>query len=791
MLLCLRQLEAPRGARGRKLRIGAGRLPVRDLIQFLESSGDEQVEIAKRCLWKISFNSPLFPPSSLFRRILSLQTEEKGLDAGTGHRSRDHIRHLIYLSILGIYLFSIDANLQRRFDRQATHQKRRHRVGAFNNIDLFVQSWLAFCIFHDIGYPIERLHSAENPEVLASIERNTLSSYQDLGKAYGEEYTVRAVANLCALVALLEFDDHEFGDLVLPHLDDAKVDDLKKALKTSKVSYDGVRRAKPIALFSPPYARLVGALIGRRALLAVMESEATGRIVWMGNQDRSIDLHCDGAVDARAAWQQAYAAGPEPLSGYSIKYYPCASLTAREVVASVLPARPGANADIQQICKELLKRDDFRRGARTAEALTVGLSSVAYGALCGTDFMSHSLDGRFEDERGAEVARAAVGRHAGEVIEQLARSFELALRQRWKDKVFPLEDVLSTSKASEAYEQLTRQALEHDDLMLALSRRLAASGGGALRGAGQLRAAVEEVRERFEEDSRMQGTMAKSLQAAVKPMLEEAVARERAINRTFTLLMPAVQAIVDQATTSVDMADVAGLAKADPASPGLIRELFVDHAFGRSVDMLTEQDRALLADIGKDYKPTWRVDHGFYAAAIALWSSCLRLSMIRASRDGSGTPDTEARSRLACLMTFNPAAAYQGQGAFADSEAESEALRSATDLCYRSIALHNFYPKLSLAHRHLQHAIGSHAFTYIALLCDALQNWDRDVQYNPGKFDLTDLKPDGMYDIFLEGDRLCVVIDRSYFTEARIVALRKDLASYLRDLDTIVEIRLG
>lgn len=796
MLQSLRQMELPRGIRGRKLSEGVSRLPLRDLIRFLESTGDEQVECAKRCLWKISFNSPLFPPAILFRSILDLQTKEKALDQGKEHRSRDHIRHIVYLTILGIYIFTIDPNVQRRFDRQASYQKRRNNLGVSNNADQFIQAWLSFCIFHDIGYPVERLHSTSSEEVKKSIsDGGVLDVYTDLVDAYAEEYATRALANLSALVSLLDFDDGSFEHLVLPHLKDTQVAKLKDACKpadteegrTSKILYKILLASKPISLFSPPFARLLTLLLNSRVLLAVLESEASGDILWLGTIDRSIDIICDSSkVSSDDAWQAAFGSGTQDGDSCSVKYYPTSSLSNEDIISAVIPGAIAHN-DVAQICKDLQGIEEFRHAARTTERQVGTLAGVSYSALCGTGFVDHSLPNRFGEIESAVAARSAIEQHENAILLQITKGFGQSLQARLQKRTFLPTDTIRTKDPTKAYSMITSDALELDKMLEIMSAELGKCKPDVVLDKLRIDAMVKSIRTQFQETSSTFDLVQESLLKEIRPSLEESVRRTKAINRIFGAWLPSIREILERSLSSTDMDSVSALTKVDLKSPDFIRKLFSDEGFSQESPMLSEADQSLLQEIGRDYKPIWQVDHGLYAAAIGLWSSSLRWSVTNSNpvRKVGASENDISNAKLVRLIMFNPVFRYE------KTATEINDLKNATDLCYRSIALHNFYPKLSRSYKGYKHKLGSNPFTYVALLSDALQNWDRDVQYNPGKFDLTDIKPDSLYDIYYESGRLRVVVNRLFFDEARVVKLREDLAGYLCDLDTIMDIRLG
>lgn len=790
----LRQVEFPRGPRGKKLSEGLSRLPIKDLILFLESTGDEQVECAKRCLWKLSFNAPIFPPSILFRKILSLQGTEKAQDSGSSHRPRDHIRHLVYLVVLGVYVFAIDLDVQKRFERQATHQKRRHQLGPVGSVYQFIQSWISFCIFHDIGYPLERYHSTSDESVRESIKKDSLEIFADLKGSYVEEYSTRVLANLTSLVSLLDFEDQSFDHLVLAHLTVESIQKIKEACKTSNtenssfsLTYARLRAARPIALFSPPYARLLGSIIGGQIVFAVLESEINGSIVWIGNLDRSVEILCEPAIaSSLEAWGLAFGVGPKESDRLSVKYFPACSLSVQDLVSRVIPGEV-AFSDIMQICKDLQDLEEFRRASKTTDHRTTALSEIAYGALCSAQFVDFSRSRRFEAIEPAVATRVVIENHVDDILSHLAKGFEKSLRKRVKDRVFSPSNTLITNPPSRAYSKLASEAIEFESILKIVRGSVTKLRSIDKDERPDLNALIGAIDKQFRSKSDVLDIVTKALEENVQPKIEENVRKAHAINRIFGTLLPQIRNIVDDASSSEEMASVQGLLSCDLTDRNFIRDLYLNRNFGRDSAFLTAPDRSLIELIGGEYDPVWHVDHGIYAAAMCLWSSTLRYSILKSYVDGQGllTSDGRTSRNLACLMNFNPTSL----GTRVNDDLH--AIGSVTEMVYSAVALHNFYPAYSASHKHLKHKIGGNPFTYISLLLDALQNWDRDVQYDSGRYDLKEMKPDGFLDIFFESGRLCVVVNRNYFNEEKVIKLRRDISDYLCDVDAVVDIRVG
>lgn len=148
-----------------------------DFIEFLSAQSiDRQYESAERIIQRLCYYSN-FPPSyyALMDVVCAEHYQKSGTSASDKHIPRDHFLHLVFLYLLGIYIFFYDAEFysnivdSNRFERDST---------SLGNIEYscikdFISEWKYFCLFHDVGY---------TPEILGNKSFSTKKEKTEIQK---------------------------------------------------------------------------------------------------------------------------------------------------------------------------------------------------------------------------------------------------------------------------------------------------------------------------------------------------------------------------------------------------------------------------------------------------------------------------------------------------------------------------------------------------------------------------------------------------------------------------------
>ncbi len=136
-----------------------------DFVAFLEAdSTQEMVERAKSILLDLVFTSMCPPPSRLLLNLLSSQEFDKYSYAEGDYIPRDHFVHLVHLYLLGIYLFGHHEKVFHRSASELQRYRRAAKADNLNSYELFGVVWSQFVLFHDLGYPLERIKPSCRPE---------------------------------------------------------------------------------------------------------------------------------------------------------------------------------------------------------------------------------------------------------------------------------------------------------------------------------------------------------------------------------------------------------------------------------------------------------------------------------------------------------------------------------------------------------------------------------------------------------------------------------------------------
>ena len=190
--------------------------------EFLKSDDSQECEdLARRILIRLVFEHRFAPPSRLIFNLLQHQEDDSaglGRDSGD-YIPRDHFVHLVNLYLLGIYLYSHHAELHQRCKTELhrlrrtltannTHGEEKKIVVTLEDplsdgYELFGTLWASFTLGHDLAYPMELIKPDERK---IKFERQ-LKSYELLGFSIQNDLGLKACAKLMVLYDLLASDD--------------------------------------------------------------------------------------------------------------------------------------------------------------------------------------------------------------------------------------------------------------------------------------------------------------------------------------------------------------------------------------------------------------------------------------------------------------------------------------------------------------------------------------------------------------------------------------------------------
>lgn len=187
---------------------------------------NEKIEIAKKLLGQLCFESNYPPPYELLTDIATQEAESANRSRSLAYIPQDHFVHLLNLYILGLYIFFCHPSI----NRELTYHFMDMRVGDSNTNRVlsstkdFLSSWKYFCLYHDVSYPIEFRFKYNKPKEfndsmkwskdkfkkeylelceLGSSECEQLNIYNTLAVLLQKELVIEALAKLVVLREVL------------------------------------------------------------------------------------------------------------------------------------------------------------------------------------------------------------------------------------------------------------------------------------------------------------------------------------------------------------------------------------------------------------------------------------------------------------------------------------------------------------------------------------------------------------------------------------------------------------
>ena len=148
-----------------------------DFIEFLSAQSiDRQYECAERIIQRLCYYSN-FPPSyyALMDVVCVEHYIKNGISNTDNHIPRDHFLHLVFLYLLGIYVFFYDAEFYSKIIDSNRFERDTPPLGniEYGCIKDFISEWKYFCLFHDVGY---------TPEILGNKSYKTKKEKTEIQK---------------------------------------------------------------------------------------------------------------------------------------------------------------------------------------------------------------------------------------------------------------------------------------------------------------------------------------------------------------------------------------------------------------------------------------------------------------------------------------------------------------------------------------------------------------------------------------------------------------------------------
>ena len=167
-----------------------------DFIAFLQSQNvDNQYDIAERIIHRLCYMSNFPPPFYALKDVICVESYIRNMTGKEdSYIPRDHFIHLVYLYLLGIYIFFYNREIYIKIVRDNRYERKRTKYlqEQDNYIKDFISEWKYFCLYHDIGYIAELFSNKDKgPDINKLINEINNSSNDFHFSLYGTNIKIQ------------------------------------------------------------------------------------------------------------------------------------------------------------------------------------------------------------------------------------------------------------------------------------------------------------------------------------------------------------------------------------------------------------------------------------------------------------------------------------------------------------------------------------------------------------------------------------------------------------------------
>ncbi len=190
-------------------------------LKFLDARRTEtQLDAARTVLLRLAYASHVFPPNKLLFNLLKTECTLAGDTSSGPHvfQGRDHFAHLVHLYLLGLYVFWYHKDLQTKICRQFRllhplddpHSPEKPADRDRRAIFDFIGAWRSFVLFHDLGYPWEA------GDALKGKGEQFLLPFGDLARYMAKDCALYTLSQLLAFQWLRKYKETQTLEEDLP-----------------------------------------------------------------------------------------------------------------------------------------------------------------------------------------------------------------------------------------------------------------------------------------------------------------------------------------------------------------------------------------------------------------------------------------------------------------------------------------------------------------------------------------------------------------------------------------------
>jgi hypothetical protein len=361
--------------------------------------------------------------------------------------------------------------------------------------------------------------------------------------------------------------------------------------------------------------------------------------------------------------------------------------------------------------------------------------------------------------------------------EMLGKQVKLRITERIKSGKYNFNEIIKTSRQSDIYKNIILTAFDFDNIekltLKDIEKNTSTGASYAKSNIGSFRKDLSIALDKSILNSDLYKKLILNIESEIAPLVDAQLLAANAISGLFANLKPSIVKIIGSAMDKCLIFNL--LAKCNYEEKTDLQKIYIEALQSDLLKMVLQEDRELYAKVFVSFDPVWKLDHGFVSSLIYLGNLELVYNITKLINNGEVNNND---MKLLNLIFFS-----NSNNNYKDMENE---ILLCAEICFRSILLHNFYPKDTEELKSFSHDINSNPFTYFSVLCDGLQDWGREVQYNPGVKDFKDFKPDNFYDLEVTPANISVFIDKDYINDNKLTELKANMSSYLRNLNSFV-----
>ena len=733
---------------------------------FIGATGDEQTELTKYILSLLSSKDFNSPPFFVYRKLLNVQKHEMSLITKRIRYSRDHVKHIIYLYFTGVYIFSQNSHFHNRIFKLINQQKRKFLIGkqktGYNNIYIiFSNLWRNFCLYHDIGYPIEQIGSLssfphleeDEKEFLNFLKGEILPSYKKYHHGLMIQYSIKIISHLLTILSLVHDDcQATFEKQFYLCLHDEEKNKLKASTEESILNNLKNARSYP-NLVNPNNIKLISSLLPHDKIFVVFENIKNGDILFLSNYDKSYKVKFKDS-NSESIFNIDNVSYYNNSNNIHIHFFFSESI--KEFIEEEFTEKDKKNFKIIQ---EALYKTNMASGiyAHNQEILN-NLSSLIFSNLIEEEYIDNDTFLNVNQTRDPfDTVNAKYTMLVPLVYDEIFKSLKKNIKKKLPQE--ELESCLRQAPRNIIHELLYK-ILRVKEL------------GSKFNGKTSNTSYTSFFKTLVNKDSLYKDVI-KELKQNLLPEIEDKKEISTALIELCSTLTEKLRKDYETAYGGSPLFQE--IEKWDDDNCIKVNELYKTLETNEFVKKIKLDNIEDIISKVENYGPPWKNDHGFTSAIYYLATAEFNYNFIKTMSDG--------------VYAFNNLAFFTNE-AHSNDELLDKILFEAS-ICFPAIFYHNYYPEHTVNDKDFRNNYNFSPFTYLATLSDVLQNWGREVNYNPGITNLHSFKPDNFYSIEFDNNKIILYINDKYADEKDVCKLKKDFESFLFAFDAILEIRLS